>query len=145
MASTEQLERYRALPYKRRVDRVTDEKEGTYFLCSYPELPGLAADGETRAEAVKNAQEAFDDYVLARLHWGDPIPEPEEAKRVGRVLAQAEEATTRQIEFFFEFEEPPEVVFSKKVKKVKKKETLTRTTLSSGESTINQEAVASSA
>lgn len=84
------LEHYRSLPYKRRVERIVDEVEGTYYVCSYAELPGLLADGETRAEAIKNGDEAFDDYIEARLHFGDLIPEPAGADRVARAMAVSE-------------------------------------------------------
>ncbi|MBI4545829.1 MAG: type II toxin-antitoxin system HicB family antitoxin [Gemmatimonadetes bacterium] len=106
MSETETLKKYRMMPYKRRVEKVTDEREGTYFVCRYVDLPGLAADGETRAEAVKNAEAAFDDYILARLHFGDPIPEPEGARRVERAVALAENAPQTTLAFQFVLERP---------------------------------------
>lgn len=91
MSPQGELSRYRRLPYKRRLDKETDE-EGTYFVCRYPELPGLFADGKTRSEAIRNADEAFDDYILARLSFEDPIPKPEGAQRVSRALEFADQA-----------------------------------------------------
>lgn len=84
------LEAYRSLPYTRVVERVTDE-EGTYYVARYAELPGLMADGETRAEAIVQLYQAFDDYIRAHIEWGDPIPLPDGSDRVIRALASAVE------------------------------------------------------
>ena len=81
---------YRSLPYTRVIERVTDE-EGTYYVARYVELPGLMADGETRAEAILHLSQAFDDYVNAHIEWGDPIPLPNGADRVMHALASAAE------------------------------------------------------
>ena len=80
---------YRRLPYTRTTERVDDE-DGVYYVCRYPDLPGLSADGLTPHEAKRNAELAFDDYILARLHFNDPIPEPEGAERVRRMSAEPE-------------------------------------------------------
>lgn len=69
------LDFYRRQPYRRVIERVT-ESDGTYFICTYPELPGLMADGGSRSEAFHNAEEAFDDYIAARLNWNEDIPLP---------------------------------------------------------------------
>ena len=105
MSETELLKKYKVLPYKRRIEKVTDQ-EGTYFICRYPELPGLMADGETRAEAIKNAQDAFDDYIAARLHWGEVIPEPEGAHRVKLALEIIGQVVVRAVEQEVRVEEP---------------------------------------
>lgn len=73
------LEFFRRLPYRRSCERVTDEA-GAYYVCAYPELSGLMADGSTRAEAFHNGETAFDDYIRARLAWGDEIPVPAAVK-----------------------------------------------------------------
>lgn len=71
---------YRRQPYQRAIERVT-EPDGTYFICTYPELPGLLADGASRSEAFHNAEEAFDDYIAARLNWNEDIPLPAAVRR----------------------------------------------------------------
>lgn len=81
------LEFFRRLPYRRYCERVTDEA-GAYYVCTYPELSGLMADGSTRAEAFHNGEIAFDDYIRARLDWGDEIPVPAAVK--GKLDALAE-------------------------------------------------------
>lgn len=91
MDQTEVLASYRILPYRRTVERIIDE-DGTYFVCRYPELPGLSADGMSPAEARRNAALAFDDYILAQLEWGLEIPRPTGADRVVNALIQLEDA-----------------------------------------------------
>lgn len=105
---------YRSLPYIRKVEKVRDG-EDVYFVCRYPELPGLAADGDTRAEAVKNAADAFDDYIGARLHFADPIPEPPEAGRVAHALELASDrASTAALSVVLE---APTVIVNEKIRK----------------------------
>ena len=138
--SEAELKKYRVLPYKRHVEKVTDA-EGTYFVCQYPELPGLAADGGTRAEAVKNAQDAFDDYISARLHWGEQIPEPQGARRVKRGLAREAPVYGSLVAIDIQAEEaefllPPNV--EKRMAKVLK----TPATSSEAEASIETEALA---
>lgn len=86
MTTDPSLLEYQRLPYARTTERVDDE-DGAYYVCRYPDLPGLSADGATQHEATWNAERAFDDYILARLHFGDPIPEPAGADRIRRALA----------------------------------------------------------
>lgn len=145
MNETDALARYRSLPYKRKVEKVVDPKEGTYFICRYPDLPELAADGENRAEAIKNAEEAFDDYILARLHFGEPIPEPENGERVTRALELLEDELTSVVAVGIEFEEAtisvaPDVL-RRTLKSVLRKPEVA-TTRSEASSKIKQEAVA---
>jgi predicted RNase H-like HicB family nuclease len=79
------LAEYRSLPYRREVRLISDE-DGTYYVASFSELPGLLADGETRAEAVMNLSQAFDDYINAHLEWGEDIPEPDGSERIVAAL-----------------------------------------------------------
>lgn len=88
------LDDYRALPYRPTCERVNDES-GTYFVCQYPDLPGLSADGVTRAEAVHNGQLAFDDFIRALLEWGETIPLPPNAERVAKARGLGERPTLR--------------------------------------------------
>ncbi len=69
------LQFYRALPYKRVLSRVSDES-GDYWVCRFPEIPGLFAEGDTRPAAVHNAFEAFDDTISVLLEIGHEVPMP---------------------------------------------------------------------
>ncbi len=56
-------------------------EEDSSFIAEVPELPGCAADGETRTEALQNAQLIIDEWVETARELGRPIPEPK-----GRLL-----------------------------------------------------------
>jgi predicted RNase H-like HicB family nuclease len=51
-------------------------KEDDSFVVEIPELPGCMADGQTYAEAVKNAEEIIDEWIETARKLGRPIPEP---------------------------------------------------------------------
>lgn len=70
------LSYYRQLPYTRRV-RIEEDPEGQYFVAFVVELDGLEADGETAIEALFHLQEAFDEYIVSMIGWGEVIPQPE--------------------------------------------------------------------
>jgi len=62
--------------YKVMIEPLTEEDGGGY-LATVPELPGCMSDGETRAQALANVEDAIATWLhIARKH-GDPIPEPE--------------------------------------------------------------------
>lgn len=63
-----------------------DADQGGGFLVRFPELPGCMADGETQAEALSNARDAFAAWMSARIDAGKPIPAP-----VARRSLQAED------------------------------------------------------
>jgi predicted RNase H-like HicB family nuclease len=46
------------------------------FLVEVPELPGCMADGETRAEAIKNANEVIRLWIETAKSLGREIPKP---------------------------------------------------------------------
>jgi len=46
------------------------------FLVEVPELPGCMADGPTREQAVKNAEEVIELWIETARNLGRPIPEP---------------------------------------------------------------------
>jgi predicted RNase H-like HicB family nuclease len=46
------------------------------FIAEVPELPGCAADGPTRQEAVANAETAIQEWIETARDLGRPIPEP---------------------------------------------------------------------
>jgi predicted RNase H-like HicB family nuclease len=46
------------------------------FIAEVPELPGCAADGETYAEAIANAEIVISEWIAAAEELGREIPEP---------------------------------------------------------------------
>ena len=51
------------------------------FIAEVPELPGCAADGPTRQEALANAEVIIHEWIETARELGRPIPEPK-----GRLL-----------------------------------------------------------
>ena len=51
------------------------------FVAEVPELPGCAADGSTRQEAIANAEIVIDEWIETARAEGREIPEPK-----GRLL-----------------------------------------------------------
>ncbi|HZC37835.1 MAG TPA: type II toxin-antitoxin system HicB family antitoxin [Sphingomicrobium sp.] len=52
------------------------EADGGGFLATVPELPGCMSDGETRAEALANVEDAIATWIHAARKMGRAIPEP---------------------------------------------------------------------
>lgn len=50
--------------------------EDQAFLAEVPELPGCAADGDTRQAALANAEVAIAEWIETATELGRPIPEP---------------------------------------------------------------------
>jgi predicted RNase H-like HicB family nuclease len=50
--------------------------EDAVFIAEVPELPGCMAYGETRAEALANAEEAIDLWVEVARKRGREVPQP---------------------------------------------------------------------
>ncbi len=46
------------------------------FVAEVPELPGCAADGETYAEVLENAQMIMQEWIKTAQELGRPIPQP---------------------------------------------------------------------
>jgi predicted RNase H-like HicB family nuclease len=46
------------------------------FIAEVPELPGCAADGQTRQEALANAEVVIDEWLETARELDRPIPEP---------------------------------------------------------------------
>lgn len=46
------------------------------FIAEVPELPGCAADGPTKAEALSNADQVAADWLETAKSLGRDIPEP---------------------------------------------------------------------
>ena len=53
------------------------EKDGDGFHAYAPALKGLHVDGATKAEAVKNAEEAVGAYLESLVKHGEALPEGE--------------------------------------------------------------------
>jgi len=50
--------------------------EDQLFIAEVPELPGCVAHGDSRAEALANAEDAIDLWIEVAAEDGRPIPEP---------------------------------------------------------------------
>jgi len=46
------------------------------FIAEVPELPGCAADGATRQEALANAETVIQEWIETAQGLGRPIPDP---------------------------------------------------------------------
>jgi predicted RNase H-like HicB family nuclease len=61
--------------YKIVIEPLSDA-DGGGFLATVPELPGCMSDGETRAEALANVEDAIATWIHAARKMGRSIPEP---------------------------------------------------------------------
>ncbi len=50
--------------------------EDQEYVAEMPELPGAMADGETRQEAVSNAEKIIREWIETAKELGRPIPPP---------------------------------------------------------------------
>jgi predicted RNase H-like HicB family nuclease len=50
--------------------------EDDAFVAEVPELPGCAADGKTREEALSSAEVVIQEWIETARELGRPIPEP---------------------------------------------------------------------
>ena len=55
--------------------------EDEAFIAEVPELPGCAADGSTRMQALEHAETVIEEWIETARELGRPIPEPK-----GRLL-----------------------------------------------------------
>lgn len=51
------------------------EEDGGGFLATVPELPGCMSDGETRAEALENVEDAIATWLYCARKMGREIPQ----------------------------------------------------------------------
>jgi predicted RNase H-like HicB family nuclease len=52
------------------------------FVAEVPELPGCAAHGDSRAEAMLNAEVAITNWIRAAMEIGHKIPKPRQRSLV---------------------------------------------------------------
>ena len=52
------------------------EEDGGGFLVTFPDLPGVMADGESVEEALRHARDAFESAIAALVDMGRDIPAP---------------------------------------------------------------------
>ena len=64
----------KATPKNRFEVRAMTEEEGGGYLVTFTDLPGCMSDGETIEEAVVNAADAENEWLLASEKW-DKAPE----------------------------------------------------------------------
>ena len=50
--------------------------EDEAFIAEVPELPGCAADGGTRMQALENVETVIQEWIETARELGRPIPEP---------------------------------------------------------------------
>lgn len=50
--------------------------EDKAFIAEVPELPGCAADGKTRREALQNVEVVIQEWIETAKELGRPIPQP---------------------------------------------------------------------
>lgn len=58
--------------------RVTWSEEDGGFIATCPEFPGLSAFGETRGEAIQEAEVALDLFIQQYEEEGESLPDPQE-------------------------------------------------------------------
>lgn len=64
------------MDYPVKLVTIADE-DGGGFLAYYPDLVGCASDGETPAEALANAKDAFEGWMeIAGKRQGFTVPDP---------------------------------------------------------------------
>lgn len=55
---------------------IIEQDEDGVFVAEVPSLPGCISQGKTRAEAVKNIQEAIEAYLESLKEHNEPVPPP---------------------------------------------------------------------
>jgi antitoxin HicB len=91
-----ELKTYLELPYTVLLRR---DNEGD-FVAKIDELPGCAANGKTREEALANLDEAKALWIVDCLENGDPVPQPadEEALPSGKWLQRVPRKLHRKLQ-----------------------------------------------
>jgi len=55
---------------------IIEQDEDGMFIAEVPSLPGCISQGKTRAEVLKNIQEAIEVYIESLKAHDEPIPPP---------------------------------------------------------------------
>ncbi|MBO8151784.1 MAG: hypothetical protein DRP91_08420 [Candidatus Neomarinimicrobiota bacterium] len=55
---------------------IIEQDEDEMFIAEVPSLPGCISQGKTRAEVLKNIQEAIEVYIESLKAHDEPIPPP---------------------------------------------------------------------
>ncbi|RKY46627.1 MAG: hypothetical protein DRP88_06160 [Candidatus Neomarinimicrobiota bacterium] len=55
---------------------IIEQDEDGMFIAEVPSLPGCISQGRTRAEVLKNIQEAIEVYIESLKAHDEPIPPP---------------------------------------------------------------------
>lgn len=76
MPNPNSIRDYRALPYSRVVELVTEEDGETYFIARIAEIPWIETDGENREEALLRLDGVFDDAIASLIESDDVVPVP---------------------------------------------------------------------
>jgi predicted RNase H-like HicB family nuclease len=63
-----------------------EQDEDGIFIAECPALPGCVSQGNTRAEALKNIQDAIKGYIESLKKHNEPIPPPIEEEIVEVVV-----------------------------------------------------------
>ena len=77
---TKDLNYYKRLPYRLRLEPSNDSDQEKYWLAGYEELIGCKTEGKNEVDAVENLYELFDEYIQTHLENNLPIPEPEKVR-----------------------------------------------------------------
>jgi antitoxin HicB len=67
---------------------LTPDDDGT-FLVAAPDFPELTSFGDTIEESLARAQDALLEAIEARIHDGEPLPQPSRGRHLVRLPAQA--------------------------------------------------------
>jgi antitoxin HicB len=67
---------------------LTPDDNGTFLVAS-PDFPELTSFGDTIEESLERAQDALLEAIEARIHDGEPLPQPSRGKHLVRLPAQA--------------------------------------------------------
>ena len=91
--TSEKVREYLARPYSKIL--VRDETGG--YVAHVLEFPGCLAEGETPDEAVRELDEAMEDWIEEVIESGKPVPEPLEAQGFsGRLVLRLPKSIHRQ-------------------------------------------------
>ena len=61
--------------------RPLNAEDGGGWIAIVPDLPGCMSDGQTAHEALKNAEDAIEEWKDAAGQMGRPIPQPDDSLR----------------------------------------------------------------